>query len=48
MFYQAVIISLCQQGRVLMSVVHPFARCQTLDLGKDTHIFDLGKINALF
>lgn len=32
----------------LMSVVHSFARCQTLDLGKDTHIFDLDKINAFF
>ena len=48
MFYQAVTIKLCQQGCVLMSVVHSFARCQTLDLGKDTHIFDLDKINAFF
>ena len=48
MFYQVVTIKLCQQGCVLMSVVHSFARCQTLDLGKDTHIFDLDKINAFF
>ena len=48
MFYQVVTIKLCQQGCVLKSVVYSFARCQTLDLGKDTHIFDLGKINALF
>lgn len=48
MFYQAVTIKLCQQGCVLMSVVHSLARCQTLDLGKDTHIFDLDKINAFF
>lgn len=48
MFYQAVTIKLCQQGCVLKSVVHSFARCQTLDLRKDTHIFDLDKINAFF
>ena len=48
MFYQAVTIKLCQQGCVLKSVVYSFARCQTLDLGKDTHIFDLDKINVWF
>ena len=48
MFYQAVIISLCQQGCVLILSYTLLQGAKTLDLGKDTHIFDLGKINALF